>query len=104
MLGFIPVAHGASVPAGPTIDPPTFAHPSRALGEAQRLANDAIARAAALDEPLASVVIVAAFEDEWSAACPDCLRGVGSMHDCTGRSGPVTPLFAVLMHADHVRA
>jgi hypothetical protein len=51
MLGYIATTTPAEVSGGPTIDPVTYAHPSKALGEAQRLGAEALAAAVHDDAP-----------------------------------------------------
>lgn len=107
MLGFIAVTAGAQAPTSPSIDPATYAHPSRAVALAQAFATDgeaALSFVGGEDSTLARVVIVGADPEVWAPACEDCLRAVGKRHDCTGTEGPVRILEAVLMHAHRVRS
>lgn len=101
MLGYLPLtidpAPEFSLPTGPQIgNVTTYAHPSRALAEAQV--------AAATGEGLSVLVIVTGADDEWGACCPDCYVGVGDRHRCDRRKGDgVMTYEAVLRPANQLR-
>lgn len=101
MIGYVAVDGNTDDPTSPTTDPVTWAHPSRALTEAQRLAFEAN------EDPshtgsLATIALVDA--GTWAPACMECFMGVGGIHDCTARDGqPVYVFDCVLRPHDQVR-
>jgi O6-methylguanine-DNA--protein-cysteine methyltransferase len=100
MLAYIAVPPGQDIPTGPTIDPPTYAHPTHAIHQAR------VTAMAVTDNPAAILAVVHADGENWTPVCPECLRAVGQNHtvSCPSMGGPVSILSAVLMHSDRVRA
>lgn len=80
----------------PSIDPPTYAHPTPALAEAQRYAGESTP---------AALLLIVVDPAEWTACCGECLVAVNGRHDCSRRSGDlVFPWEAVYRPAGTVRA
>lgn len=99
MIGYVPrlyFQHDTPPEAVPTEDPPTYAHPSRALSAAQALAGDGAA---------AAVLLVPVDSEAWSACCGECLMAVNGRHDCSRRRGDLVFVWeAVYRPAGTVRA
>lgn len=106
MTGYIAVlieadSLAAIVPAGPSEDPVTYAHPSPALAKAQTLHGDWSAHQ---DEPVVAALVIVSVDDQWGACCPDCYVGAGRIHRCPSRVGSAVMLTeAVFRPAGQVR-
>lgn len=102
MMGFIATTNPLDPPDEASLDPKTWAHPSPALLEMQAQATAAM-EDPEREGPLAAIVAVP--PGTWVAACPDCFRRTGLLHDCTARNGAaVTLLYAVLVPEDTARS
>lgn len=97
MIGYLPtvVTAGEPLELEPSIDPPTFRHPTGGLTEALSLAQSS-------GGPVALLLLDV--PDDWASCCGDCLVRTNGRHDCTRRGGSVvTPFESVYRPAHTVR-